>query len=250
MSGPQDGKSYWLFSCNPEIWSVTQALEEHGPGHEDSWPAARYAKEMQPGDRVIFWQAGQDSGIYAIGQLTGPVYENDEQYTEKDLDEASYLRHSLWVPVKYERILKKPLLRRDLKSHPILKSLGVMKFAQATNYRVSPEEWEAIQHLLKGKRSPVPESGLKDAILQYMEGKGLHFSPDQISAFYTALQAKGFVILSGISGTGKTRLAQSFAELLPQPESSDTEPKERSEAVALKVWPYMSRRSRIQIPKG
>ena len=30
-------------------------------------------------------------------------------------------------------------------------------------------------------------------------------------------QTKGFVILSGISGTGKTRLAQAFAGMLPQP---------------------------------
>jgi 5-methylcytosine-specific restriction enzyme B len=39
----------------------------------------------------------------------------------------------------------------------------------------------------------------------------------QLATFYTALQTKGFVILSGISGTGKTRLAQAFAGMLPQP---------------------------------
>lgn len=47
--------------------------------------------------------------------------------------------------------------------------------------------------------------------------KGLNFTTQQIATFYTALQVKGFVILSGISGTGKTKLAQHFASLLPQP---------------------------------
>ena len=45
----------------------------------------------------------------------------------------------------------------------------------------------------------------------------MYFTPWQVATFYTALQIKGFVILSGISGTGKTRLAQAFAGMLPQP---------------------------------
>ncbi len=45
---------------------------------------------------------------------------------------------------------------------------------------------------------------------------GLHFTDWQLATFYTALQTKGFVILSGISGTGKTKLAQAVAEMMPQ----------------------------------
>ena len=40
----------------------------------------------------------------------------------------------------------------------------------------------------------------------------LVFSPDTISAFMLALQTRRFVILSGISGTGKTQFARAFAE--------------------------------------
>ena len=54
-------------------------------------------------------------------------------------------------------------------------------------------------------------------IESYLKSKGYHFTPYQIATFYTALQTKGFVILTGISGTGKTKLAQYFAQLLPQP---------------------------------
>lgn len=43
---------------------------------------------------------------------------------------------------------------------------------------------------------------------------GLSFTPYQVAAYVTALQTKGFVILSGLSGTGKTKLAQHFAKLL------------------------------------
>jgi MoxR-like ATPase len=54
-------------------------------------------------------------------------------------------------------------------------------------------------------------------VMQQFARHGLHYTAEQVATFYTALQTKGFVILSGISGTGKTKLAQHFADLLPQP---------------------------------
>jgi len=67
-----------------------------------------------------------------------------------------------------------------------------------------------------------PESGpensqnlqLANKLSQYFLFRGLYFSPELIATFYTALKTKGFVILSGISGTGKTKLAQAFASFL------------------------------------
>ena len=43
----------------------------------------------------------------------------------------------------------------------------------------------------------------------------LTYTDSQIASYYTALQTKGFVILSGISGTGKSKIAQRFADMLP-----------------------------------
>jgi energy-coupling factor transporter ATP-binding protein EcfA2 len=51
-------------------------------------------------------------------------------------------------------------------------------------------------------------------IQRFFTSQGLHFTSEQLATFYTALKTKGFVILTGISGTGKTKLAQYFAELL------------------------------------
>jgi 5-methylcytosine-specific restriction endonuclease McrBC GTP-binding regulatory subunit McrB len=51
-------------------------------------------------------------------------------------------------------------------------------------------------------------------LANYFQYKGFYFDEDLITAFYAALKTKGFVILSGLTGTGKTKLAQLFAELL------------------------------------
>lgn len=87
--------------------------------------------------------------------------------------------------------------------------------------------WEAVileadREYLKYGTSPLPPPppfDLHATLTNYLFTQGLMFTPWQIATFYTALQTKGFAILSGISGTGKTKLAQAFAALLPQPKS-------------------------------
>lgn len=51
-------------------------------------------------------------------------------------------------------------------------------------------------------------------ITQYMKSKGFVYSESQIFNFYLSLKTKPFVLLAGISGTGKTRLARLFAEAI------------------------------------
>jgi len=51
-------------------------------------------------------------------------------------------------------------------------------------------------------------------LTHYFSSKGFYFDENLVKAFYSALKIKGFVILSGLSGTGKTKLVQLFAELL------------------------------------
>jgi energy-coupling factor transporter ATP-binding protein EcfA2 len=65
--------------------------------------------------------------------------------------------------------------------------------------------------------STVPEPISIALLRAELVRQGLYFTPWQVATFYTALQTKGFVILSGTSGKGKTRLAQAFAGMLPQP---------------------------------
>jgi energy-coupling factor transporter ATP-binding protein EcfA2 len=49
---------------------------------------------------------------------------------------------------------------------------------------------------------------------KYIESKGFHFNLADISNFYLSLKTKPFVILAGVSGTGKTQLPRKFAEAL------------------------------------
>ncbi len=64
--------------------------------------------------------------------------------------------------------------------------------------------------------------GVVDRFHAYVHSQGFNFSREVVANYYTALKTKPFVILTGISGTGKTKLAQLFAEFMAGPgEESD-----------------------------
>ncbi|WP_050615531.1 McrB family protein [Bacillus testis] len=51
-------------------------------------------------------------------------------------------------------------------------------------------------------------------IHSYITGKGFLYSQEEVTNLFLSLKSKPFVILSGISGTGKTKMVQWFAESL------------------------------------
>ena len=49
-------------------------------------------------------------------------------------------------------------------------------------------------------------------VYEYIQSKGFIYSKEALTNFYLSLRSKPFVILSGVSGTGKTKIAELFAE--------------------------------------
>ncbi|MFA0766821.1 MAG: hypothetical protein OXFUSZZB_000149, partial [Candidatus Fervidibacter sp.] len=66
-----------------------------------------------------------------------------------------------------------------------------------------------VNGLLQGN-GPPPPPDTDPPLVRYFKAKGFQFTEEQVVAFYAALKTKGFVILSGLSGTGKTKQAQLF----------------------------------------
>lgn len=69
-----------------------------------------------------------------------------------------------------------------------------------------------------------PSGGIDfDGVLAQLESKSLTFPPELVAAYLLALQARRFVLITGISGTGKTQLALEVARLF-SPRSSPAPP--------------------------
>jgi len=62
--------------------------------------------------------------------------------------------------------------------------------------------------------------GTMENIYDYYDEKNYFFSKEILTRYFLSLKTKPFVILTGISGTGKTKIAQVFAEYMCQDEEN------------------------------
>jgi MoxR-like ATPase len=61
-------------------------------------------------------------------------------------------------------------------------------------------------------RENIPIYGIIEHINRYIASKGFYYEKEEVSNLFLSLKTKPFVIISGISGTGKTKIVQWFAE--------------------------------------
>lgn len=77
------------------------------------------------------------------------------------------------------------------------------------NKDIDKEKIEEIQEL----NDKTPDQIITH-VHDYIQSRGLKYQKEEIANFYLALKAKPFVILAGISGTGKSQLPRKFAASL------------------------------------
>lgn len=100
---------------------------------------------------------------------------------------------------------------------------------------------------------PHPNGGRFSDLLRKLDEDGLLFSPEVIANYILALQAKRFAILTGISGTGKTRIAmavaRSFRATIRDRRAADPDAATVPEgAVRMTARPYNFKYRQIMLP--
>ncbi|MBV7273758.1 AAA family ATPase [Clostridiaceae bacterium UIB06] len=108
-----------------------------------------------------------------------------------------------------EEIIKNILGFSSPKSSEVIEEIAAVK----------TEETDILESAISNKLSRLEEADFEskdivDYIYKYIVAKGYEYSIDMIKNLYLSLKTKPFVILYGISGTGKSKLVELFAEAI------------------------------------
>lgn len=210
-----DHRQTWLFQANPDIWDLAEALETMEPGDEDDFLVNRFKSEIGPGDRVLLWASGKESGLYAIATISGDLF--DPADAEYDVDNPDL--GEMFIPWRLDRRLDERITRQQFLDNSTLKGMSIITAPQGTNFRVSEEQWREIERLLEGDEDgptpAVPVSDVSfDAIANAIANRGLIITDRTLRRFHVSMRTRGFVVLSGVSGTGKTWLTKAYADAI------------------------------------
>ncbi len=126
-------RQIWLFGANPDEYKLVEKVPAR-LDEGDYWLVRQHWDKLRARDKVILWQSGDEAGIYAFGELADKPYKVKNEWR---------------VDIQYEPLLRQPIFKRDLRKHPSLSKLSVLKMPRGRNpFPVKETEWQALQELI------------------------------------------------------------------------------------------------------
>jgi len=148
-------RRFWLMKSEPDCFSLDDLI--NSPEKTTPWYVVRNYQarnllrdEIKPGDGVVFYHSNiPQPAIVGIARV---VKEGYPDHTARDprgdhFDSRTTDDNPIWfmVDVKYVATLKSPLTRDDLRRHPDLAGMGVLKKGNRLSVQpVTSNEWKTI----------------------------------------------------------------------------------------------------------
>jgi hypothetical protein len=179
-------------------------------------------RELQPGDRIVA-NKGTSTVVGAGEVVSGYRFRSDR---------PEYM-HT--VGVKWDLTLGGPI--------PSQASWGT-KTVDAVADELAAQIFNPSQ-----AKTVTVSANAYSSLRTFLEREGLYFSHEILSHYLLSLQTKRFVLLTGISGTGKTQLALGVARHFRLTETTrEVQGSLPDDVVSVRVAPYMFKYRRIVLP--
>lgn len=128
----------FIFQAIPKRYDLRARMKV---GIKVSWVASRYRDQMEKGDIVYFWLAGDpaDRGLYGWGVISeSPEYYEDRGYRVEVEYRCVFLDHR---PPKY-------ISAAEIRQDPVLKNHLIFRMSIGTNFLLTDEEDQALQAIV------------------------------------------------------------------------------------------------------
>lgn len=152
---------------------------------------------------------------------TAPTY-SDYDKTEGGCEGEYDFKYKTWLKVSDIEKLDRPIHFSEFFGYNTKRKLGSVKagilyvyphgYVYEKNSFIKPDY--APPKVLPPIGGLIGEKNLISPIHNYITNQGLTFDKKIIANYYISLKTKPFVILTGLSGTGKTKLAEYFARYM------------------------------------
>ncbi|MCB0536611.1 MAG: EVE domain-containing protein [Bacteroidetes bacterium] len=137
--------NYWIFQGNPKVFDFETALRNE---ILTDWTVSAHKDKIKVGDKVILWITGNQSGCYALAEVTSEPHQkttSPDDHLWKGEDKSS-LKADIKIT---HNLVDNPILSQKINSIEELNNLKVGN--QGTNFSATEEEYQTILDLSQNK---------------------------------------------------------------------------------------------------
>lgn len=240
-------KNSYIWECSKEIGVAAMQYEKERQNPASVTRQLNLANQISENDFIVAYTGNK--GFLGFGKITR------EFYTETEPEKFITLNGEHWrqrLGVDWFKVVEQPVYyrRNGFKSAIGLVDEKVV-MGSSTIFELNLSGYLYIKYLLKDALDE-PKNGGTNMFTdfgEFVKTRGFSFNQDLLNNYILSLKSKPFVILSGISGTGKTKIAQFFAEYMCPDEKKVVINNEDDASYIYKIQTYNKKYSRFTIPK-
>ncbi len=135
----------WVFQGNPKRFPVLDHLRDGET--ETSWSMTQHLDDVSIHDNALLWVSGDRAGIYAIGYVTEPAFEDIA--SEEWLDPADRGKRLHFCPLRWTEVrVDHPILKTDLLDAGGFEHARIIRQPMAGNpTKLTDDEWRVVERL-------------------------------------------------------------------------------------------------------
>ena len=147
-------KSFWLVKSEPSTYSWQDFVSERGTSWTGvrNYSARNNLRDMQKGEKVLFYHSGEDKAVVGIARVTRTAYADKTAKQGRAISKSprrSGDRRSLnedWSTVDLAPIkpLRRPVTLGEVKKNPRLKKMQLVRLSRLSVMPVTAAEFREI----------------------------------------------------------------------------------------------------------
>ena len=151
----------WIFQGNPKYYDVIGAIKDLDVV---TWKVGRYQNKIKKGDRAYIWISGPDGGIVASGViLCDPKIRENDEPDPYDISGRISTGETIVVDIELTHKITDAIIKKeDLLADERLKNLDILNFHNATNYKLTAEQADAIDSIINGTYTRVESNNTEE----------------------------------------------------------------------------------------
>src|SRR5690606_16055991 len=137
--------NYWIFQGNPKVFDFETALRNE---ILTDWTVSAHKDKIKVGDKVILWITGNQSGCYALAEVTSEPHQkttSPDDHLWKGEDKSSLKTENKTT----QNLVTNPIISQKNNDIEELNNLKVRN--KGNNFSATEEEYQTILDLAQNK---------------------------------------------------------------------------------------------------